>query len=153
MLDTKKYVAIFLLIVMAFFFSTFWEIAVEGPNGGASSQYGWRINTGFGKSIYLTQYHFFLWYVSIPMFLIIPLIITGFDKKLISIIFLGYFVGSIVEDFSWVAFNPYFGLSKFSPEYITWFPWLDLGFAKISILYIIWSIGAFVSLITFLKIK
>lgn len=141
------------MIVLAFFFSAFWEMAAEGPNGGAATQHGWKIDFGLGEGFVLKQYHFFLWYVTVPLFLIVPIVAAGFDKKLICIVLMGYFVGIIVEDFSWVVLNPFFGVEKFSPEYITWNAWTIIGAVKIPTMYIVWSIGAIVSFIVFLKLK
>lgn len=137
-LSNRKYIAIFAAIVLGFFFLTFVEVSVEGPYGGATHSYGWAIQ--IYDSVKLAEYHLFLFYLAIPIFLLITVIAVGFDLRLIAVIFLGYSVGSIVEDISWFVFNPYYGIQKLSPQYYTWFFWLNIGNFQIPIVYFIHSI-------------
>ncbi|MEM5800660.1 MAG: hypothetical protein QXD54_03710 [Candidatus Aenigmatarchaeota archaeon] len=149
-LTTKQYVSIFFLILLAFFFLSFAEIAVEGPYGGATKSYGWKIQ--IYDSVYLREYHFFLFYLTIPTLLSISIILVGFDLRLISILILGYSIGSILEDFCWFAFNPYYGIHKFSPEFYTWTIWINVLGLKIPILYFIYSLIILADVFFILKI-
>lgn len=114
-----------LLYIFAIYIAiAFWEANMEGEFGWASRQCGWAVDFKIWK---LTAYHFWLWIVTVPMFLSLPFIIFGLSKHMIGVVLAGYFFGAIVEDFTWFFVNPKFPPNKFSSKYVTWYPWIKIG--------------------------
>lgn len=117
-------VFVLLYIFAVYIAIAFWEANMEGKFGWAAKQCGWSVDLRIWK---LTAYHFWLWFVTVPMFLALPLVIFGFHEQLVAVIFAGYFFGAIVEDFTWFFVNPRFPFNKFSSKYVKWYPWLKIG--------------------------
>ena len=128
----NKFNTIFLkslgLIVWIFLISYFFanvEIQIEGGKGWASGLPTWRIDKHPLLDIFwggrpMTGYH--AWVFSF-MFLIFhsPLFITGqWNLKLEARILGSLMIFWVLEDFIWFVLNPFFGVDKFSPEFIPW---------------------------------
>lgn len=132
---------IFIWIILAFASCSFWEAYAEGKNVGAKQQCGWRIK--IGKWEY-KAYHFWLWLVTIPMLLILPLFIS-FSRELLGVIIAGYLIGSVVEDFLWYLVNPKYPFKKWNPKDVSAWPWLGIGKFKLPYFYWLYFIGAFLA--------
>ena len=117
-----------------------WESSSEGVRSWAKGKTGWKIGK---KPWVLTQYHFFLFWVTFPLLLSIPLVLS-YSHELLRTIAFGYVTGAIIQDFSWFVFNPRWGLSRFTPEYVEWHAWMRIGPITIPVLYVI---GAALALI------
>jgi hypothetical protein len=108
------------------------EIAIEGPWGWAEGAYNFGNEVNRGEERPFTWYHQFLnlLYLMILHFFFWKgekwdgfLKAAGITLKCFSWMF-GCWV---VEDFLWFAMNPFYGLSRFSPEYIWWHKTWFLG--------------------------
>jgi hypothetical protein len=101
-------------------------VAMEGSQGGL-----------FGKNtIYGLSADFWIFTITIPLFLLIAIIVHGFESKFFGVLLIGYFIGTILEDFFWFVVNPSFGVTKFNSEYATWLKWSDFGFFELPTSYI-----------------
>lgn len=133
-------------ILLVFISIGFWEAYVEGRNGWAAKSCGWRLKIG---NRVLTAYHFWAWLIMIPMFLMLPLAIYGFDAKIFGILIIGYFLGTIVEDFTWFLVNPKVKLKEFNPRFAKWHNWWNILGLKIPDFYIVYPL---ISLIIWLLV-
>jgi hypothetical protein len=126
---------IFLIVWAAMVANSFWEAYVEGKHAWAEGKLGWKIRTK--KHVWLTAYHFWLFFVMWPLLLALPLVITGFSMKLFGILLSAYFSGLMLEDFMWFVVNPIFCFRHFCSKYVKWYPWIKIGKAEIPVYYII----------------
>ncbi|MBS3145754.1 hypothetical protein J4414_03055 [Candidatus Woesearchaeota archaeon] len=137
-----NFVFAFFYTIFIFIAIAFWEAYMEGPNGWASKQYGWSLNLGIRK---LTAYHFWSWIIMIPLFLLLPLVVFGFDKSIFWFLVGSYFIGTVVEDFTWFVVNPKFPLKNFNSDKVKWHKWIKIGKFEIPDFYIPYLIiGIFV---------
>jgi len=106
------------------------EIQIEGPNGWAADLPTWRTtNPAFtwifgGKPV--TGYHIFL-NLTLIAFFHFPLLFVRPSIRAESRILFAYSAISVVWDFLWFAYNPYFGMSRYGPEQVWWFKNWFLG--------------------------
>ena len=123
----------FFYVMFIFVAIAFWEAYVEGPHGWAKKQYGWTIDLWIRK---LTAYHFWAWIIMIPLFLLLPLVIFGFNKSIFWFLVGSYFIGAVVEDFMWFVINPKFPLMNFNSKKVGWHKWIKIGKFEIPDFYI-----------------
>jgi len=128
---------IFFYTLLTFVPVAFWEAYAEGKYGGAKRQCGWKKNV-FGFK--LTAYHFWLWHVSVPLFLSIPLVVSGFSWKLFFTLYSAYFFGGMLEDFLWFVVNPYWSIKKFNSKYVDWHWWVRIAGKDVPMQYVLSSI-------------
>lgn len=121
------------IIWAAMIASGIWESSSEGVRSWAKGKSGWRIGK---KPWILTQYHFFLFWVTFPLLLSIPLVVSYSPELLRTIVF-AYLTGTIIQDFSWFIFNPRWRLRRFNPRYVDWHAWVRIGPLNIPVLYLI----------------
>lgn len=141
---------IVLLIWAAFIAMSFWESSVEGRNAGNRGKKGFRIKL-FGKN-YITRYHFFLFYIMLPVLIYMPLIIYGWNLQLFGVLLSAHFSGIVIEDFCWFLVNPKIDIKKdFNPDFVNYYPWLKIGKIYIPVYYIIDLAIAFMSWLFFWK--
>ncbi|HDH91381.1 MAG TPA: hypothetical protein ENF38_00340 [Candidatus Aenigmarchaeota archaeon] len=119
--------------LLAFAFISFWEAAIEGKYGGGGKNPKFYRILGFK----ITKYHFWLWYVSIPLFIMFPSVVAGFTWKLFGALATGAFLGGILEDFLWFVVNPYYGLRRFNSKYVQWLKWVKIGKVEVPRFYFI----------------
>ena len=124
---------LFGLILVAFIATAFWEAYSECEFVGASRACDWRIKI-WKKEIH--GYHIFLWGVTFPVLLILPLIAAGFSWHLFRFIAAGYFIGSVLEDFLWFVVNPRYPFSKWNSRETTWYKWLKVGKFELPAFYL-----------------
>lgn len=122
-------VLIFIWIWAAMIATSFWESRVEGRNAWDKGKHGWKIK--YKNYVYLTAYHFWLFWVMYPLLLTLPLVIYGFDLKLVGIIISAYASGIIIEDFMWYVVNPAVKLKEFHTNFSNYFIWIKIGGKKI----------------------
>ena len=115
-----------------------WESSSEGVRSWAKGKTGWKIGR---KPWILTRYHFFLFWITFPLLLSIPLVVA-YSHELLRTIAFGYVSGVIIQDFSWFIFNKRWGLKRFGPRYVDWHAWITLGPLKVPVLYVIGLITA-----------
>lgn len=109
------------------------EIQIEGKGGWARNLPTWKkhwhkgplaVINGFQKP--LTGYHFFLFififFLLHSLFLFTPWSL-GIELRLISF----YLFMVVFEDFLWFAFNPAYGLGKFSKKHVSWHRYWLMG--------------------------
>lgn len=128
----------FLIIVyicISFIAISFWESSVEGRKAWDKGKYGWKIK--LGKYVLLTRYHFFLFLVTIPLFLLLPLFIYGWDSRLFGVLVSAYFIGIVFEDFFWFVVNPVVKFKEFNPKFVKYYPWLSFSNINIPLYYIL----------------
>ena len=121
----------------------FWEAYVEGKRAWDEGKLGWKIKTK--KRVWLTAYHFWLFFIMWPLLLTLPFIIFGFDLKLLGILLSAFFSGLIIEDLTWFIVNPVFKLKHFNSNYVEWYPWLKIGKFEMPLYYLIALILSIVS--------
>lgn len=134
---------IFLWVYLAMIAMSFWESAVEGRKAWDRGKLGWKINLG---KYCLPAYHFFVFLVMWPLLLTLPLVIYGWDLRLLGILISAYFSGMVIEDFMWYVVNPAIKFSEsFNSKFANYYPWLKFGKLEIPALYLI---GIAVSIIS-----
>jgi hypothetical protein len=130
-------------VILAFIAMAFWESSAEGRNPWDKRKVGWKIR--IGKYV-LPEYHFFLFFVMLPLLLALPLVIYGWDTKLFGILLSAYSLGMIIEDFGWYVVNPVVKLKEFWTEFSDYCPWLKIKGKKIiSVGYLIGILIALLS--------
>lgn len=140
---------VFAYVLLVFISIAFWEAYMEGEHGGASMQVGWGANLWGWR---LNAYHFWLWWVTVPAFLCLPLVVESqLNVHLFGVLLASYYVGTIIEDFSWFVINPYWGLSKFTSRAVTWNDWITLGYTEIPRFYVTNLLAATLSWAIFVK--
>ncbi len=115
---------------------------MEGPDGGAARQVGWEADLWGWR---IKAYHFWLWWVTVPAFFALTLLVSGFNIRLLGVLVASYYIGGIVEDFSWFLINPYWGLSRLNSANVTWFDWVKFAGFEIPRFYVTNTITAFAS--------
>ncbi len=128
---------ILIYIMVIYVALAFAEGYMEGRYGWAARSYGWKINVMNRK---LTAYHFWSWLIMLPMLLMLPLVIYGFDKKVFGILLSSYFLGAVVNDFAWYIVNPKVSLKDFNPKFAKWYNWWGIYGIKIPDFYIFYPI-------------
>lgn len=124
-------------IMLAYLAISFWESSVEGRNAWDKGKHGWKIKFR-GKTI-LTRYHFFLFYIMVPVFLSLPLVISGWDSHVFGVLLFSFFLGSMLEDFMWYVINPKVKFKEFKTEFSDYYPWFKIAGKKIVPLYYLFS--------------
>ena len=123
------------------------EIQIEGGAGWAANLPTWRLDNSWvnlfwgGKTI--AGYHVWVFAFMALTFHLALFVAGTFTWRLEARIIGAVMVFWIVEDFLWFIFNSAFGISKFSPEFISWHKHWLLG---VPVDYII-SLSAGVGLI------
>jgi len=136
-----NYKLIFAIEIIAFIFLSFMAAAVEGPSGGLFGR----------KTVYGISGDMWLFVFAIPSFLLIPLVVKGFESKLFGVLLCGLFVGGILQDFFWFVVNPNFGVGNFNSSSATWLAWLKAGSFEIPYFYVICAFLAAVSWFVFIR--
>ena len=127
-----NYKVIFIIEILAFLSISFWAAAIEGPVGGI-----FRIKTLFGLSA-----DFYIFILTIPLFLLIALLIKP-EVKLLGTLATGYLIGIFLEDFFWFLVNPFYGIQRFNSQNAFWLMhWINIGI-EIPLFYVRYILGAF----------
>ena len=127
-----------LYIQLIFVSIAFWESYVEGYNAWASGKHGWKIRISFLKKEPLTAYHLFLYLITIPLFIFLPLIIFGYNNHIFLLLIANYFLGLVVEDFLWFIVNPVWGgLRNFNSKKVYWHRFFRIANIEIPDFYLI----------------
>ena len=124
---------VFFWMMLGFIGLAFLESTVEGGLGGGEGTKGWR------KSIMgyrLKEYHFWLWFVVVPIFVFSPLLVTGFDLRTFGTLAIAYLLGGVLEDFVYFLVNPNFGLKKWNSTSAKWMPWYRVGGIEVPRFYV-----------------
>ena len=130
-------------IQLIFISIAFWESYVEGYNAWASGKLGWKVRINFLKKEPITAYHLFLYGVTIPLFMLLPLIIFGFNMRLFWLLVANYFLGIVIEDFLWFVVNPVWGgLKNFNSSKAHWHRFIKIGNTEIPDFYILFLLLA-----------
>ena len=123
------YILLAFVLVLGFFFAKV-EIQIEGSDGWAANLPTWRIEQHWLLTLFwggraMTGYH--AWVFSfIGLIFHLPIFLMGkwnwkIEARVIACVMLFW----VAEDFLWFVLNPAFGLSHFTPVYVTWHPhWL-----------------------------
>ncbi len=140
-------------IQLIFVSIAFWESFVEGYNPWASGKHGWKVRITFLKKEPITAYHMFLYLVTIPLFLMLPFVIFGFNGHIFWLIIANYFLGLVVEDFLWFVVNPVWGgLRNFNSKKVYWHRFIKLGGVEIPDFYVIFiGLSILIFFIVFIK--
>jgi hypothetical protein len=139
-LTTTKYFFVFLVIVLGYIAMSCMAVAMEGKTGGI-----------FGKKhLFGLSADAWIFFVMVPLFLCVSLIVNGLDSKLLGTIILGMIVGGVLEDFFWFVFNPDYGIAKFNPTGAPWLPWMNLGVFSIPSFYLLGIAFAILTWILFI---
>ncbi len=126
---------IFIWVYLAMIAMSFWESEVEGRKAWDRGKMGWKIKIG---RYCLPAYHFFVFWVMWPLLLTLPLIIYGWDLKLLGILMSAYFSGIVLEDFMWFVVNPAIRFrDSFNPKFANYYPWLKIAGLEMPALHVI----------------
>src|SRR3989338_845985 len=120
---------IFIWIYVSMIALSFVEAYVEGRNPWDKRKVGWKLKLPLG--IIFSGYHFFLFIIMIPLFLTLPLVIYGWDKRLFGIILSAYFSGIVIEDFVYFIVNPVVKFKEFFTDFTDFYPWIKIKGKKI----------------------
>ncbi len=105
------------------------EIQIEGKDGWAKNLPCWRPKTdSLAAKVYagimsgkeLTGYHIFMF--SLPLLILHLPFIAGIKwtlAKELQIVSVNYLF-SVIWDFLWFVWNPYYGVERFKPQFISW---------------------------------
>ncbi len=142
---------IFLIIWLAMIAHSFWESSVEGKNAWAKNKYGWKLQ--ILKNVSLTRYHFWLFFIQLPLLIIVlPLVIAGFSWQLLGILLSAYLSGIVIEDFFWFVVNTEISFKEsWNPEFAFYYPWIVIGKFKIPIGYVIGILLAIITWFIFVR--
>ncbi|QQG49056.1 MAG: hypothetical protein HY247_01725 [archaeon] len=124
---------LFFWIQGAFVALAFLERSIEGDKAGGEATWGWR------KSILgyrLKEYHFWLWFVVVPLFVYSPLLVLGPDIRAFLVLTSAFLVGGVLEDFVYFLVNPHYGIAKWNSRDAKWMPWFKLGRAEVPQFYV-----------------
>jgi len=121
-------VLIFVWVWAAMIAMSFWESAAEGRKAWNKGKVGWSFK--IGKFVF-AQYHFFLFYIMLPLFLTLPFIVSGWDLRLFGILASAYCIGMLLEDFMWYVVNPKVKIREFWTKFSDYYPWIRIGGKKI----------------------
>jgi len=124
-------------IMLIYIALAFAEGYTEGRYGWAKRSYGWRLKV-FKRT--LTAYHFWMWLVLFPMFLMLPLIIYGFDSKIFWLLLSSFFLGAVVNDIAWYIVNPKVSLKDLNPKFAKWYNWWNIFGFKIPDFYVFYPV-------------
>lgn len=119
---------IFACVWGAMIANSFWEAYVEGRNPWGMRKLGWTLRLG---KFTLPAYHFYLFFVTYPLLLAVPLVAHGWDTKLFGILVSAYASGLVIEDFLWFVVNPVVRLKEFWTPFSDFYPWIKLNGKKI----------------------
>ena len=119
---------IFIWIYIAMIAHSFWEAYVEGRNAWDKKKLGWKIK--FWKFT-LPAYHFYLFFIMYPFLLTLPLIIYGWNLKLLGILISAYSSGMVIEDFMWYVVNPVVKFKELYTPFSDYYPWIKIKGKKI----------------------
>jgi hypothetical protein len=139
---------LFCWIILGFIGLAFLESTIEGDQGGAEGTKGWRKKV---LGYELKEYHFWLWYIVIPIFVFSPLIALGPDFRVFGMLAIAYLVGGMLEDFLYFVINPNFGVHKWNSRYGKWMPWFKIGGVEIPQFYVRNAIAAAVVWVLFVR--
>jgi hypothetical protein len=132
-----NYALIFFIEILAFISISFWAAAMEGPIGGIFGQ----------KEIYGFNADFYIFFMTVPLFLLLPLIIKP-EIKLFGTLLGGYLIGIALEDFFWFVINPYYGVQKFNSHYAFWIlNWVRIGNIEFPFFYMRYILGGILALL------
>ena len=136
-------IIILFYIISIFISIAFWEAYIEGNGGWAANQVGWNIKMKVGVlKRPLDAYHFWSWIVMIPMFLMLPFVMFGFNLHLFWLVVIGFLLGTVIEDYLWFVINPAFPYKDFNPKKVWWHYWIGFGEYKVPELYIVYPVLA-----------
>jgi hypothetical protein len=132
-----NYALIIFIEILAFISISFWAAAMEGPIGGIFGQ----------KEIYGFNADFYIFFMTVPLFLLIPIIIKP-EIKLFGTLLGGYLIGIALEDFFWFVINPYYGVQKFNSHYAFWIlHWVRIGNIEFPFFYMRYVLGGILALV------
>jgi hypothetical protein len=106
------------------------EIHIEGSNGWAAQLPTWRFDPPWllqltnGKPV--TGYHLYLNLFLITLFHL-PAVVFGFSRVLEAHLISLYFLMTVVWDFQWFVWNPYWGPKRYFTDHVWWFPKRFIG--------------------------
>jgi|SRR3989338_2886838 len=128
---------IFLTVWLAMIAHSFWESSVEGRNAWDRKKYGWKWQ--ILKNLSLTRYHFWLFFVYLPILIVLlPMVVAGFSLKLFGILLSAYLAGTVIEDFFWFVVNTEISFKEaWNPKFASYYPWLVIGKFRIPVLYLV----------------
>ncbi len=131
---------IFIWVYGAMIAMSFWESSAEGRDAWGGKKEGWKIK--LGKYIFLTKYHFFVFWVMFPILITLPLVINGWNTRLFGILVSAYLSGMVVQDFGWYVVNEKVKLKEFWTSFSDYYPWIKIGKKKIIPVGYVLGIGA-----------
>ena len=124
---------LFLWVMLGFAALAFLETTVEGEQGGGEGTKGWRKEL-LGYRV--KEYHFWLWYVVVPVFVFSPLVVTGPDLLTFATLASAYLLGGILEDFLYFVANPHYGVKRWRSSEAPWMPWFRIGRVEVPQFYV-----------------
>ncbi|HLC86484.1 MAG TPA: hypothetical protein VJG30_04320 [Candidatus Nanoarchaeia archaeon] len=142
---------IFAVIWLAMIAHSFWEASVEGRNAWDKNKYGWKWQ--IAHNISLTRYHFWLFFVHLPLIIIIlPMVVAGFSVNLFGILLSAYTSGLVIEDFFWFVVNTELKFKEsWHPIFASYYPWIVIGKFRIPVIYILGIVLSLLSWFLFVR--
>lgn len=126
-----NYALIFFVEILAFISISLWAAAMEGSTGGIFGQ----------RKIYGFNADFYIFVLTVPLFLLLPLIIKP-EVKLFGTLLGAYLIGIALEDFFWFVVNPSYGIQKFNSYYGFWLTdWIRIGPIEFPLFYVKYILG------------
>jgi hypothetical protein len=120
-----KIFLIFSAIWGAMIAMSFWAVYVEGDKPWDRGKLGWHWK--ITSKITIPAFEFYIFAVMCPLFLALPLIVSGWDTKLFGVLVSAYFTGIILEDYLWFVVNPVVSIKQFNSRWADYYPWLKIG--------------------------
>ncbi len=111
------------------FAMSFWESYVEGRKAWTKGKLGWKWK--ITRRLCFDGYHFYLDIIMLPLLIMLPLVVFGWDQRIFGVLLSAYFSGTIVEDFGWYIVNPKVKLREFWSSFSDYYPWIKIGKKKI----------------------
>jgi len=133
--DKKKsrinYTLVFLVEIAGLMVLSFMAVAIEGEAGGV-----------FGRSFAYGMSADFWLFLSVGVMLVLPLMVSGLDVRLLGVLLSGLLIGGVLEDFLWFVVNPAYGVSRFNPGSASWQTWSAVGPLALPTFYFVYIIAA-----------
>ncbi|HLD25118.1 MAG TPA: hypothetical protein VJB96_04350 [Patescibacteria group bacterium] len=145
-----KDLVIFFTIQLAMIFFACAEAYMEGKEGWKWNPAWWRIWLPGGYTY--TAYHVFAFLLFFPLvFIVLPLVVAGWDRHVFLVLLFSTIIGGRVEDFTWFVVNPLHPLSKWNPRETRWYPWMKIGAINLPVSYVGNGIVAIILLLLILN--
>ena len=118
-------ILLFFIIQVSFLSFAHAEAYLEGNTGWTWNPAWWRFRLPGGY--WYSAYHVYMYVVTLPLLIMLPLVVIGWDWHLFFVLVFSWCIGSNLADYAWFVVNPLYPLKKWNPRQTRWYPWISIG--------------------------